>query len=157
MEPWARDLLTELFGVAVSAADPFEAMRGRLPDPPGGRTVVIGAGKGAAQMAQALERHWQGELRGTVVTRYGYAAPCEHVRVLEAAHPVPDAAGLAASEALLAEIADLGEDDLVIALVCGGGSSLLAAPAEGLSLADEQALNTALLASGAPIGAMNAI
>lgn len=157
MEAWAKDLLSELFGVAVSAADPFEAMRGRLPERPKGRTVVIGAGKGAAQMAQALERHWEGPLSGTVVTRYGYAAPCEHIRVPEAAHPVPDEAGLAASEVLLAEISDLGEDDLVIALVCGGGSSLLAAPAEGLGLADEQALNTALLASGAPIGAMNRV
>src|SRR6056297_1693167 len=141
MEPWARDLLTELFGVAVSAADPFEAMRGRLPDPPGGRTVVIGAGKGAAQMAQALERHWQGELRGTVVTRYGYAAPCARIRVLEAAHPVPDAAGLAATEALGAAVAGLGPDDLVVALVCGGGSALLPAPPEGLTLADEAAMN----------------
>ncbi|RFP85677.1 glycerate kinase [Rhodobacteraceae bacterium 63075] len=157
MEAWATNLLGELFGVAVSAADPFEAMRGRLPERPKGRSVVIGAGKGAAQMAQALERHWQGALSGTVVTRYGYAAPCERIRVLEAAHPVPDAAGLAASEVLLAEISDLGEDDLVIALVCGGGSSLLAAPAEGLRLEDEQALNEALLASGAPIGEMNAI
>lgn len=157
MQAWARDFLTELFGVAVRAADPYEAMRGRLPERPKGRSVVIGAGKGAAQMAQALERHWDGALSGTVVTRYGYAAPCEHIRVLEAAHPVPDEAGLAASAALLAEIGGLSEDDLVIALVCGGGSSLLAAPAEGLRLEDEQALNEALLASGAPIGEMNAI
>src|SRR6056297_4139622 len=157
MEPWARDLLTELFGVAVSAADPFEAMRGRLPDPPGGRTVVIGAGKGAAQMAAAFEALWDGPLEGVVVTRYGYAAPCARIRVLEAAHPVPDAAGLAATEALGAAVAGLGPDDLVVALVCGGGSALLPAPPEGLTLADEAALNAALLASGAPISAMNAI
>jgi hydroxypyruvate reductase len=119
--------------------------------------VVVGAGKGAAQLAAAFERLWPHPLEGVVVTRYGYAAPCTRIRVLEAAHPVPDAAGLLASAALLDAVSGLTEDDLVVALVCGGGSALLPAPPEGLSLADEQAVNAALLASGAPISAMNAI
>lgn len=157
MDKRAQDFLIELFEIAVRAADPMEAMRPVLPAAPKGRTVVVGAGKGAAQMAQALEALWDGPLSGTVVTRYGFAAPCQHIKVLEAAHPVPDEAGQAASAALFEEVAGLTADDLVIALICGGGSSLLPAPAEGLTLADEQALNEALLASGAPIGAMNAI
>ena len=119
--------------------------------------MVIGAGKGAAQMAAALEQLWEAPLTGTVVTRYGFGAATQHIKVLEASHPVPDAAGLTATEALIAELTNLTTDDLVIALVCGGGSSLLAAPADGLTLEDEQALNQTLLASGAPIGAMNAI
>ena len=157
MNTRAQAFLTSLFNAAITAADPLKALAPHLPVRPKGRTVVIGAGKGAAQMAQALEQLWQGPLTGTVVTRYGFGAPTKHIKVLEAAHPVPDAAGLKATDALFAEIKGLTSDDLVIALVCGGGSSLLAAPAEGLTLADEQALNQALLASGAPIGAMNAI
>ncbi len=152
-----RHFLAGLFDAGVKAADPEAALRAHLPARPRGRTVVIGAGKGAAQLAQAFERLWDAPLEGTIVTRYGYAAPCERIRVLEAAHPVPDEAGLAAGEALLSAVRGLGPDDLVVALVCGGGSALLPAPPEGLTLADEQALNTALLASGAPIGAMNAI
>jgi len=124
---------------------------------PAGRTVVVGAGKGAAQLAASFERLWDGPLEGVVVTRYGYAGPTERVRVLEAAHPVPDAAGLAASEALFAAVRDLGPDDLVVALVCGGGSSLLPCPPGPLGLEDEAALNRALLASGATISVMNAI
>lgn len=157
MDTRARTFLTSLFNAAIAAADPLQALAPHLPAPPKGRTVIIGAGKGAAQMAAALEQLWDGPLTGTVVTRYGFGAPTRHIKVLEASHPVPDAAGLKATEALLAEIKDLTADDLVIALVCGGGSSLLAAPAEGLTLQDEQALNQTLLASGAPIGAMNAI
>ncbi|RVV96908.1 glycerate kinase [Mesobaculum littorinae] len=152
-----RALLTRLFDAAVAAADPREALKGRLPDPPRGRTVVIGAGKGAAHLAQAFEELWDAPCEGVIVTRYGYAAPCRRLRVIEAAHPVPDAAGLAAAQELFAAIADLGPDDLVIALVTGGGSALLPAPVEGLTLEDEIALNRALLASGAPISAMNAI
>jgi hydroxypyruvate reductase len=152
-----RAFLTGLFDAAVAAADPLAALRGCLPDPPRGRTVVVGAGKGAAQLAAAFEALWDGPLSGVVVTRYGYAVPCRHIRVLEAAHPVPDAAGLAASAALLDAVAGLSADDLVVALVCGGGSALLPAPPGALSLADEAALNRALLASGAPIGVMNAI
>ena len=150
-------LLTSMFGAAIEAADPLASLKAHLPEKPKGRTVVIGAGKGAAQMAAAFEQLWDGPLSGVIVTRYGYAAPCQHVKVLEASHPVPDEAGLAASAALFDAVRDLSADDLVVALVCGGGSSLLPSPPEGLTLADEQALNEALLASGAPIGAMNAI
>ena len=157
MDTRARPFLTSLFKAAVKAADPLQALAAHLPAPPKGRTVVIGAGKGAAQMAAALEQLWDAPLTGTVVTRYGFGAATQNIKVLEASHPVPDAAGLTATEALLAELTGLTPDDLVIALICGGGSSLLAAPADGLTLEDEQALNQTLLASGAPIGAMNAI
>ncbi|MBN9886582.1 glycerate kinase type-2 family protein [Salipiger abyssi] len=152
-----RLFLTGLFEAAVAAADPELALRAALPERPKGRTVVIGLGKGAAQLAAAFERLWDGPVEGVVITRYGYAAPCAQLRVMEAAHPVPDAAGLDASAALFEAVAGLTEDDLVVALVCGGGSALLPAPPEGLTLEDEQALNRALLGSGAPIGVMNAI
>lgn len=152
-----KEFLTELFGAALRAADPVEALRHALPARPKGRTVVIGAGKGAAQLAAAFEELWQDPVEGVIVTRYGYATPCRHLRVMEAAHPVPDTAGLEASEALMDAVSGLTGDDLVVALICGGGSALLPAPPEGLTLDDEQALNTALLESGAPIGVMNAI
>ena len=150
-------LLTKMFDAAIKAADPLASLKTHLPDKPKGRTVVIGAGKGAAQMAAAFEQLWGDPVSGAIVTRYGYAAACKHVKVLEASHPVPDGAGLAATSALFEAVEGLGPDDLVVALICGGGSSLLPAPPEGLTLSDEQALNEALLASGAPIGAMNAI
>ncbi|WP_010141593.1 glycerate kinase type-2 family protein [Oceanicola sp. S124] len=156
-----RAFLVRLFEAAVKAADPALALAGHLPQRPKGRTLVIGAGKGAAQLARAFETAWtaagNGPLEGMVITRYGYAEPCEMLEVVEAAHPVPDAAGEAATRRMLALLEGLTEDDLVVALITGGGSALLAAPPEGLSLEDEQALNTALLASGAPISAMNAI
>ncbi|WP_290771742.1 glycerate kinase [Hoeflea sp.] len=157
IDPDKKEFLTRLFHAAVERADPHRALRQALPEKPVGRTVVIGAGKGAAQLAAAFEDLWDGQLSGTVVTRYGYAAPCKSIRVLEANHPVPDAAGLEASQALFGAVSDLTEDDLVVALICGGGSALLPAPPEGLTLADEQELNQVLLASGAPIGVMNAI
>lgn len=157
MTPEDRSFLTSFFRAAVAAADPVQALRPHLPDRPKGRTVVIGAGKGAAQLAAAFETLWDGPVEGVVVTRYGYAVPCPTIRVLEAAHPVPDAAGLQASAALTQAVEGLTQDDLVVALICGGGSSLLPAPPNGLTLADEQALNAALLRSGAPIGVMNAI
>ena len=149
--------LAELFEAAVGAADPLQALQGNLPNPPKGRTVVVGAGKGAAQLAQAFEQLWTAPFEGVVVTRYGYSAPCKKITVLEAAHPVPDAAGLAAANALKDAVSGLTADDLVIALICGGGSSLLPAPPAGLDLSDLQALNEALLASGAPISVMNKI
>ncbi len=152
-----KTFLTSIFNAAVAAADPELTIRSHLPEKPRGRTIVLGAGKGAAQMAAALEKAWDGPLEGVVVTRYGYAAPCERIHVLEASHPVPDAAGLEASKALLDMVRGLSADDLVIALVCGGGSALLPSPPEGLTLADEIAVNEALLASGAPISAMNAV
>ena len=151
-----KDFLAGLFHAAVHAAAPLAALRPHLPPRPKGRTVVVGAGKGAAQMAAAFEQLW-GPCEGVVVTRYGYGCDTRFIRVLEAAHPVPDAAGLQATQALCAAVQGLGPDDLVVALICGGGSALLPAPPSGFSLADEAALNAALLASGAPIGAMNAI
>ncbi|MEM7717617.1 MAG: glycerate kinase [Pseudomonadota bacterium] len=157
IDPNDKDLLIQLFEAAVDAADPVKTLREHLPAKPKGRTVVIGAGKGAAQMACALESLWDGPLEGVVVTRYGYACETQRIRVMEAAHPVPDEAGLAATQALKAALTNLSTDDLVIALVCGGGSSLLPAPPEGLTLEDEKALNQSLLASGAPISAMNTI
>jgi len=153
----ARAFLKRLFDAAVAAADPEKALAAHLPARPKGRTVVVGAGKGAAQLAAAFERLWGDPVEGVVVTRYGYACATRRIRVLEAAHPVPDAAGLAASAALLKAVEGLTADDLVVALVCGGGSALLPAPPEGLTLEDEMAVNAALLASGAPISAMNAV
>ena len=152
-----NDLLLSLFHAAVEAALPEKTIAGFLPEKPKGRTVVVGAGKGAAQLARALETHWDGPLSGTVVTRYGYTCDTENIRVLEAAHPVPDEAGLVGTKALFETVSGLTEDDLVIALIYGGGSSLLPAPPEGLGLADEMALNDALLKSGAPIDEMNCI
>lgn len=157
MTPEDRAFLAGLFDAAVAAADPARALAAHLPEPPRGRTVVIGAGKGAAQLAAAFEALWEGPLQGVVVTRYGYACPTRAIRVIEAAHPVPDAAGLAASAALFDAVRGLGPDDLVVALICGGGSSLLPMPPGDLTLEDEAALNRALLASGAPISVMNAI
>jgi len=153
-----RDLLKALFTAAVKAADPLTGIVKHLPAPPtNGRTVVIGAGKGAAQMAAALESVWIGSLTGVIVTRYGYGCETRSIEILEASHPVPDAAGLAGAKRLVETISGLSADDLVIALVCGGGSALLPAPPEGLTLEDEIALNEALLASGAPISAMNVV
>ena len=152
-----KAFLTALFDEAVTAADAHAALAQNMPARPKGRTVVVGAGKGAAQLAAAFEDLWEGPVEGVVVTRYGYSCPTRSIRVMEAAHPVPDAAGLAATQALFDAVADLGPDDLVVALVCGGGSALLPCPPAGMSLEDEQALNQALLASGAPIGVMNAI
>lgn len=153
-----RDLLTALFRTAVAAADPLGGIRAHLPAPPAqGRTVVVGAGKGAAQMAAALESLWPQPLSGVVVTRYGYGCRTRSIEIIEAAHPVPDEAGLAGARRLMETIGSFGKDDLVIALVCGGGSALLPAPPEGFELADEIALNEMLLASGAPISAMNVV
>jgi hydroxypyruvate reductase len=156
-----REFLKSLFETAVKAADPLHCLKPYLPPAPKGRTIVIGAGKGAAQMAQAFETLWaeagHPAPQGVVVTRFGYGAECRFIKVLEAAHPVPDEAGLEAAKQLKAVVQDLHEDDLVVALICGGGSALLPAPPEGLTLADEQAVNAALLASGAPISVMNAI
>jgi glycerate 2-kinase len=152
-----RDFLISLFDAAVAAADPLVGIRNHLPAPPKGRTIVIGAGKGSAQMAAALESCWDGPLEGLVVTRYGFAADCRRIEIIEASHPVPDEAGLVASKRLLKLVEGLTADDLVIALISGGGSALLPSPAKGLTLADEIAVNRALLASGAPISAMNTI
>lgn len=153
-----RSFFSTLFSRAVAAADPALVMRDFLPDRPKGRTIVIGAGKGAAQMALAFERVWQWPIdRGLVITRYGYGTACERVEVVEAAHPVPDDAGVEGSRRLFETVSGLNEDDLVVALVSGGGSALLAAPPPGMELADEIAVNETLLASGAPISVMNVV
>lgn len=152
-----KSFLISIFKAAVAAADPERTIRGHLPARPRGRTIVIGAGKGSAQMAAAFEKMWDGPIEGLVVTRYGYGAQCERIEIIEAAHPVPDAAGLEASRRLLAKVQGLTADDLVVALISGGGSALLPSPAGSLTLADEIAVNEALLASGAPIAAMNTV
>ncbi len=153
----SRKLLTDMFTAAVNAAQPEHCIPPYLPEPPRGRTLVIGAGKASAAMAQALERNWPGELSGLVVTRYGYAVPCQRIEIVEAAHPVPDAAGREAAARLLEFVAGLSADDLVICLISGGGSSLLPLPGEGVTLEDKQAINRALLKSGATISEMNCV
>jgi hydroxypyruvate reductase len=153
----ARTFLTGLFDAAVGAADPERTIARFLPEKPKGRTIVIGAGKGSAQMAAAFEKLWDGPLEGVVVTRYGFSVPCERIEILEASHPVPDAAGARAATRLFEAVRGLSADDLVVALISGGGSALLPAPPAGLTLADEIAVNEELLASGAPISAMNTV
>ena len=152
-----RALLLAMFDAAIAAAQPALCLPPHLPAPPKGRTLVIGAGKASAAMARALEDHWHAPLQGLVVTRYGYAVPCQRIEIVEAAHPVPDEAGLRAAQRIHQLLQGLTADDLVIALISGGGSSLLVAPAPGLSLADKQAINTALLRSGATISEMNCL
>ncbi|MEM5277971.1 glycerate kinase [Cupriavidus taiwanensis] len=152
-----RALLRDLFDTAVAAVSASHCLPPHLPAPPKGRTVVIGAGKAAAAMAQAVEANWQGELSGLVVTRYGHGADCKRIEVVEAAHPVPDEAGARAAQRMVELVHGLSADDLVLCLISGGGSALLAAPAPGLTLADKQAVNKALLRSGASIGEMNCV
>jgi hydroxypyruvate reductase len=146
-----------MFDAAVRAADPALCLPPHLPVPPRGRTVVVGAGKAAASMAAAVEANWPGPLEGLVVTRYGHSVPCRRIEVVEASHPVPDEAGPAAARRILALASGLGPDDLLLCLISGGGSALLAAPAGPVTLADKQAVNRALLRSGARIGEMNAV
>ncbi|EYS97530.1 hydroxypyruvate reductase [Cupriavidus sp. SK-4] len=153
----ARALLRDLFDTAVASVSASHCLPPHLPTPPKGRTVVIGAGKAAAAMAQAVEANWQGELSGLVVTRYGHGADCQRIEVVEAAHPVPDEAGARAAQRMVELVQGLTADDLVLCLISGGGSALLAAPAPGLTLADKQAVNKALLKSGASIGEMNCV
>jgi hydroxypyruvate reductase len=151
------DLLHRLFEAALGAADPALCVPRHLPTPPKGRTIVVGAGKAAAKMARAVEEHWSGPLAGLVVTRYGHGVPCERIEVVEAAHPVPDAAGQQAAARILAIVQGLSADDLVLCLISGGGSALLALPAPGLTLDDKRAVNRALLRSGANIAEMNCV
>jgi glycerate 2-kinase len=152
-----RLTLENLYQTAVAAALPGPAIKASLPQKPKGRTIVVGAGKASAQMAKAFEEVWDGPLTGLVVTRYGYATACERIEIVEAAHPVPDAAGYLGARRIMEQVSGLGHDDLVVALISGGGSALLPAPGPGMSLEDEQNINSALLASGAPIGVMNLI
>jgi len=152
-----RELLRAMFDAAVAAAQPELCVPQHLPAPPAGRLVVIGAGKASAAMARAVEDHWHGPVSGLVVTRYGYGVPCKRIEIVEAAHPVPDASGERAAQRMLHLVQGLTADDLVLCLISGGGSSLLPLPLPGLTLADEQALHRALLASGAGIGDMNCV
>jgi hydroxypyruvate reductase len=146
-----------MFEAAVTAADPRRVVPPFLPPMPRGRTVVIGAGKASAAMARAVEDHWDGPLEGLVVTRYGHAVPCSRIEIVEAGHPVPDQAGLAAAKRMLRIAEDLGPDDLAICLVSGGGSALLPLPLQGVTLMEKQAVSRALLASGASIRDMNIV
>jgi hydroxypyruvate reductase len=152
-----RDILRRLFDAAIATADPALCVPPHLPPDDGGRLIVIGAGKAAAAMAQAVERHWSGRLDGLVVTRYGHGVPCQRIEVIEAAHPVPDAAGEAAANLIFGQISGLTVADRVLALISGGGSALLAAPAAGVTLAEKRALTSALLKSGASIGEINCV
>jgi glycerate 2-kinase len=156
----ARVLLRRMFDAAIASAQPARCIPAHLPAPQSlgsGRLIVIGAGKASAAMARAVEDNWRGPLSGLVVTRYGYAVPCERIEVVEAAHPVPDAAGLVAAERLMQLVQGLNKNDLVLCLISGGGSSLLPLPAPGLTLDHKQAVNRALLKSGATISEMNCV
>jgi hydroxypyruvate reductase len=160
----ATELLNELFHTALAVASPSRRMPEFLAEAAGmtrGRVIVVGAGKASAAMAKAVEEHWPGrksQLSGLVITRYGHAVPCKHIEIVEAAHPVPDAAGRDAARRLLTEtVAGLSEDDLVLCLISGGGSALLALPAEGITLEDKQVLSRELLSSGATIAEINCV
>jgi len=152
-----RVLLRNMFDAAIASAQPALCVPPHLPEPPRGRLIVVGAGKASAAMARAVEQNWPGPLSGLVVTRYGYAVPCERIDIVEAAHPVPDAAGMHAAQRMLERVGALHEDDLVLCLFSGGGSALLPLPAPGLSLDLEQTVGRALLACGATISEMNCV
>ena len=152
----AGPFLRALFARAVEVADPMRSLATHLPPRPAGRVVVVGAGKASARMAEAVEAAW-GPCEGLVITRTGYARPCAGIEIVEAAHPVPDAAGQAATARMLDLLSGLGAEDFVLALISGGASALLVAPVAGVSLAEKQAVNAALLASGAPIDRMNTV
>ena len=153
----ATDLLRRMFQAAVEAAQPARCVPAHLPAAPKGRLIVIGAGKASAEMARAVEHNWPGRLEGLVVTRYGHAAACRHIEVIEAAHPVPDEAGVIAARRILEKVQGLSADDTVLCLISGGGSSLLAMPLVGITLQDKQALGRQLLKSGASIGEINCV
>jgi len=146
-----------MFDAALAACDPARCLPPHLPAAPKGRTIVVGAGKAAGAMARAVEDHWPGQLQGVVVTRYGHGVACRRIEVVEASHPVPDAAGQRAAERILAAVRGLRPEDLVLCLMSGGASALLALPAPGLTLADKQQVNKALLKSGATISEMNCL
>ena len=152
-----RDLLRRMFDAAIASAQPALCVPPQLPAAPAGRLVVVGAGKASAAMARAVEENWPGPLSGLVVTRYGYAVPCERIDIVEAAHPVPDEAGMRGAQRMLERVAGLTEDDLVLCLFSGGGSALLPLPAPGLDLDMKQSVSRALLACGATIREMNCV
>ncbi len=154
-----RQFLRKLFDQAVALADPANCLAGFLPDPPKGKTLIVAAGKAAASMAHAAERAWPDNrpIYGTALTRYGHGMMCKRIDVIEAAHPVPDNRGHEAAQALLRDVSNLEHDDMLLFLVSGGGSALLALPAPGISLEEKKDVNKALLMSGAPIGEMNVV
>lgn len=153
-----QSVLLEMFRAAVASADPAVITARHLPDKPRGRCIVVGAGKASAAMALAVEQAWPDvDLSGTVATRYGHGAPCRRIRIIEAGHPVPDAASMAGASEMIRLLGTAGPDDLVLALISGGGSATLALPLDGVTLADKQALTAALLRSGAPIAAINRV
>lgn len=153
-----RQLLLDMYAAAVGSVSADKCLPAFLPKPsPNGRTLVIGAGKGAAAMAKAVEDHWQGEIGGLIVTRYGHGADCKKIEVVEAAHPVPDEAGRRAAGRMMEMVQGLTENDLVLCLITGGGSALLSLPGEGITLEQKQAVNKALLKSGANISEMNCV
>ena len=151
------DFLKKLFSVAIATAHPSSCLASHLPHPPQGQTIVVGAGKAAASMAQAVEQNWPSTLSGLVVTRYGHAVECKRIEVWEAAHPVPDETAVQAAKRMIDMVRPLGADDLVLALISGGGSALLTLPAPGISLENKQTINSALLKSGANIFEMNCV
>ena len=151
-----KDFLVALFDRAVAVADPMQSLAAALPPKPAGRVVVIGAGKASARMAEAVEAEW-GPCEGLVITRYGYGRPCQGIEIVEASHPVPDAAGVAATLRMLDLLDTVGAGDFVLALISGGGSALLCAPVGGITLLEKQLVTSNLLASGAPIGTINGI
>ncbi|MDR5011420.1 glycerate kinase [Agrobacterium fabacearum] len=154
----AKDALNRIFMAAVASADPAKVLQHHLPSPPKGRCVVVGAGKASAAMAAALDKAWADvNLSGIVVTRYGHAVPAGRIEIIEASHPVPDDMSAEAARRILAAVEGLTADDMVITLISGGGSALMVAPAQGMTLADKMAVNRALLASGATISEMNAV
>ncbi len=155
--PSPRALLRRMFDAAIASAQPSLCVPPHLPSPPRGRLIVVGAGKASAAMARTVEENWSGPLSGLVVTRYGYAVPCERIDIVEAAHPVPDEAGMHAAQRMLERVNGLREDDLVLCLFSGGGSALLPLPAPGIGLDLKQTVSRALLACGATISEMNCV
>jgi len=153
----ARVFLRKMFDAAIASAQPCQCVPPNLPEAPRGRLIVIGAGKASAAMARSVEDHWPGPLSGLVITRYGYRVPCKRIEIVEAAHPVPDQAGLDATKRILSLVRNLSPDDTVLCLISGGGSALLVSPLEGITLEDKQEVNRNLLKSGATISEINTV
>ena len=151
------ELMKSMFDAAIKQALPSNSVPMHMPMPPKGRTIVVGAGKASAAMAQVFEQNWKGALEGLIVTRYGHAVPCKKIEIVEAAHPVPDESGTKAADRILQMMQGLTKDDLVVALISGGGSALLSLPVDGVTVDEKRAVNRALLNSGAPIGEMNCV
>lgn len=151
------NLMKAMFHAAIDQALPRNVLPFHMPKPPKGRTIVVGAGKASAAMAQVFEQNWKGPLEGLIVTRYGHAVSCQKIEIVEAAHPVPDDSGTKAASRILQMMQGLTKDDLVVALVSGGGSALLSLPVDGVTVEEKRAVNRALLNSGAPIGEMNCV